>query len=77
MGTKVTISSVPRDRISINNQQQKSVKTIGVNASDYNYFALLKDVDATDSQDNYTVVFDEVTGKYTVKPLPVIDGGIY
>lgn len=37
----------------------------------------LTDVDASDSDSNEVLVFNEDTGKYEIKVIPVIDGGIF
>lgn len=37
----------------------------------------LKDVDASDADNNETLVYDEDTGKYIVKTLPIINGGTF
>lgn len=77
MGTKVTINSSPKNRISINNQQKKTVRTVSIGASPYDQLTDLKDVDATDVDNNETLVYDETTGKFVVKVLPIINGGTF
>ena len=37
----------------------------------------LTDVDASDVDNNETLVYDEVSGKFVIKELPIIDGGIF
>lgn len=37
----------------------------------------LTDVDATDSDNNETLVYDETTNKFIVKTLPIVQGGTF
>lgn len=80
MGVKVTVNSVPKNRISINNQQKKTIKTVALAAGvigNSPTLAGLTDVDASDPDNNETLVYDEASGKYVVKVLPNLDGGIF
>lgn len=75
---KVTVNSGQAFRVAINNQQPKTVRTVGIQpVQTTNFFATLIDVDSTDAENNETVVYDAVSGKYVVKPLPVLDGGTF
>lgn len=78
MGTRITIkprkqninvTSAPKNRIQIN--------TGGASAAGIDTITELRDVDASDADNNETLVFDSATQKYIVKPLPAIDGGSY
>lgn len=78
MGIKVLVNSVGSNRVSINNQQRKTVRTVGISAtSQVDTLAELKDVDASDPDNNETLVYDASLQKYVIKTLPVIDGGSY
>lgn len=79
MAIKVTVNSTPKNRISINNQTRKSVRTVSVipDVSAVNKLSGLSDVDATDPDNNETLVYDEASGKYVVKTLPIVDGGTF
>lgn len=78
MGIKVLVNSTGSNRVSINNQQRKTIRTVGIAASSQvDTLAALKDVDATDPDNNETLVYDASTQKYVIKTLPVIDGGSY
>lgn len=78
MGIKVLVNSTGSNRVSINNQQRKTIRTVGIAASSQvDTLARLKDVDASDPDNNETLVYDASTQKYVVKTLPVIDGGSY
>lgn len=78
MGIKVLVNSTGSNRVSINNQQRKTIRTVGISAtSQIDELAELKDVDATDPDNNETLVYDASSQKYVVKTLPVIDGGSY
>jgi hypothetical protein len=80
MAVKVTVNSVSPNRISINNQQRTTIRTVGVvgpEASLVNQLSDLTDVDATDPDNNETLVYDETTQKYVIKILPNINGGTF
>lgn len=72
-------ASDPRNRISINDQNRKQIKTVAVtpDISLVNSLASLNDVDASDPDNNETLVYDDTTGKYVVKTLPNINGGTF
>lgn len=72
------IFTSPQIRVSVNNQQKKTVRTVGISAtSNIDTLGELKDVDASDPDNNETLVYDSTAQKYIVKVLPVIDGGSY
>ena len=73
MGTRVVINSTSPNRVSINNQLPKNIRTVAIAPS--TSLAGLIDVDASDPDNNETLVYDSATGKYVVKELPVVDGG--
>ena len=75
MGIKVLVNSNPRDRISINSQNRTTVRTVAVGPTGYDRLSELIDVNASNPDNNETLVYDSATGKYVVKELPVVDGG--
>ena len=79
MAVKVTVVSDARNRISINNQQRKTVRTVAItpDLSAISTLDFLVDVIATDPNENETLVYDEASGKYVVKILPNISGGTF
>lgn len=77
MTTKVTVVTSPRNRISINNQERTLIRSVGISPTIGTSLAGLTDVDASDPNNNETLVYDETTGKYVIKTLPIINGGIY
>ena len=80
MGIKVLVNSSSPNRVSINNQQRKTIRTVGISGagiSQIDTLAELKDVDASNPNNNETLVYDSLTQKYVVKTLPEIDGGTY
>lgn len=77
MATKVTINSSSPYRVSINNQQPKNIRTVAIASASINKLESLVDVDASDPDNNETLVYDASSGKYVVKPLPAIDGGTF
>ena len=76
---KVTVISNPKNRISINNQQRKTIKTVAItpDLSAVTTLDAITDVDASDPDNNETLVYDEASGKYVVKILPNINGGTF
>jgi hypothetical protein len=78
MAIKVTVNSVPKTRVSINNQQRETIRTVGIAApTTANRLESLLDVDASDADNNETLVYDAATGKYVVREIPIINGGIF
>lgn len=81
MSVKVTIVSPAKSRISINKQDKSTIRTVGIVPSKIGPENLvdLKDVDASDVDNNETLVYDEVSGKFVVKDLPIsfINGGTF
>lgn len=81
MGVKVTVNSVPKNRISINTQQKKMVRTVNIippTAFDITgELRTLTDVDASDLDNNEVLVYDETTDKFVVKEIPVVNGGTF
>jgi len=74
MGTKVTVITPSKNRVSINNQQRATIRTVGVST---NKLSGLLDVDASSPDNNDTLVYDSATGKYVIKELPLINGGTF
>lgn len=64
MATKVSIVTNPGNRISINNQLSSKI-------------AQLLDVDASTKANNDVLVYEENSGKFVSKILPVVDGGSF
>lgn len=67
-------------KVSINSQKRTTVRTVGVSA--FAQAARLRDlldVDASNADNNETLVYNSQTQKYEVKPIaiPGIDGGSY
>lgn len=77
MSVKVTVVSPSKTRISINNQERKTIRTVGIVPENVNSLSGLEDVDASDPDNNETLVYDEATGKYVIKTLPIISGGTF
>jgi len=70
------------NRISINRTGgTKTVRSLAINAtgsgSGSSTLAGLTDVDASDSDNGEVLVWNDVTGKYEIKVIPVIDGGTF
>lgn len=65
----INVTSAPKNRIQINNNG------IGGSASDT--IVELRDVDASDVDNNETLVYDEGSGKFVVREIPIINGGTF
>ena len=78
MAVKVTVNSVSPNRVSINNQQRTTIRTVAITpAVQEGRLANLSDVDATDPDNNEILVYDEILNKYVIKILPKLDGGTF
>jgi hypothetical protein len=83
MGIKVTVQSSGQNRISINNTgKNKIVRTLAIPSTTTGFggidtLAELNDVDTSDANDGESLIYNENTQKYEVKPIPSIDGGEY
>lgn len=79
MAVKVTVISDNKNRISINNQNRTSIRTVAITpqVSQFSTLASMTDVNATDPNENETLVYDEASGKYVVKTMPNISGGTF
>lgn len=78
--SKITVTTRPGNRISINTPQRdqiRSVNLVGATSvgAGISRLSQLQDVDASDSDNNETLVYDQATGLYVIKELPVINGG--
>ena len=71
MATKITVTSRPKNRVQIN------TKTGAGGASPIDTVKELRDVDASDADNNETLVYDESSGKFIVKEIPIITGGTF
>lgn len=76
MAVKVTVVSPGKNRISINKQDKATVRTVTL-SSFPDQLSELKDVDMSDADTNETLVYDETSAKFIVKPLPNLDGGTF
>lgn len=78
MGLKVSVIGNSKNRVSINNQNRATIRTVGIAPSDIrNSFTGLSDVDASGASDNDVVVYDAATQKFVVEELPVVNGGTF
>ena len=78
MSNKITVTTTPKNRISIATQlgsRSKLSISTGFVGRGATYLTELKDIDASDADNNETIVYDEASGKYVVKQIPVINGG--
>lgn len=72
------VYTTPQVRVSVNAQKRTTVRTVGIAAlADRATLASLEDVDASNPDNNETLVYNSVTQKYEIKQLPSVDGGSY
>ena len=76
MAVKVTVNSSSQNRVSINNQQRTTIRSVGL-ANPESKLENLSDVDASDPDNNEILVYDETLNKYVIKTLPNLDGGTF
>lgn len=69
--SKITVTTTPKNRILIN------TGGAGGGGGLAQQLRNLKDVDATSLDNNETVVYDEASGKFIIKELPIINGGTF
>jgi hypothetical protein len=79
MPIKATVNSAGKYRVAISTEKRREVRTVAITplAQASNYLAGLLDVDATNPDNNETLVYDAGSGKYVVKELPVVNGGTF
>jgi hypothetical protein len=83
MGNKITVITQPGNRISINTPQKQQIKSVNVvgatsvGTGGVTRLEQLRDVDTSQATNNETLVYDEASGKYIVKELPIINGGTF
>ena len=70
--TNINVTTTPKNRIQINTGGGGSV-----GGSTIDTLVELRDIDATDVNNNETVVYDEVSGKFVIKTIPIISGGTF
>jgi hypothetical protein len=67
----INVTSASKNRVQINNGG------LGGVASGIDTIMELKDVDASDVDNNETLVYDEGSGKFIVREIPIINGGTF
>lgn len=81
MAIKAVVNTAPGNRVSINSQQKSTVRTIGIGvvptSAQIDNLVDLRDVVSINPANNQTLVYDSVTAKYTIKTLPIVDGGTF
>jgi hypothetical protein len=74
------IFTSPQIRVSVNKQQRTTIRTVGISPATtvpITKLSDLEDVNASDPDNNETLVYDSSTQKYVVRTLPLVDGGSY
>ena len=75
MSIRVTVNSVPKNRVSINTRKQETIRSVGVGVAQT--LAGLTDVNINQPKNNELLVYDENLGKFVTKDLPSIVGGTF
>jgi|LakMenEpi03Aug12_release.lakeMendotaPanAssembly.Ray.scaffolds.fasta_scaffold00345_54 hypothetical protein len=68
--TKVNVTTTPKNRITINTGGGGSALPSNIDT-----LVELKDVNATNIANTNTVVYDQATGKFVIRELPIVNGG--
>lgn len=71
----VNINTLSGNRVAMNNQQRKTVRTV-ISGSTTS-IATLEGVDVSGAVQNDTLVYDDESGLFLAKELPVINGGTF
>ena len=66
---KIVVTATPKNRILINTFNGTGS---GVGAQ---LLTQLKDIDASDVDNNETIVYDAASGKFKIEELPIVNGG--
>lgn len=81
MAIKAVINTSPGNRVAINSQQKSTVRTVGIGVipplAQIDRLVELTDVSSVNPANNQTLVYDSATAKYTIKTLPIVDGGSF
>jgi hypothetical protein len=80
MSIKVTVVTPSKNRVVVNNQNKNVIRSVGlsgISGAGATNLVQLNDVDASDVDNNETLVYDENSGKFVVKTLPFINGGTF
>ena len=77
MAVRVTVNSIPKTRVSINSEKRDTIRTVGIGIVPSTRLSDLTDVEASDPDNNETLVYDATSGKYVVKELPIVNGGTF
>lgn len=71
--SKLNVTTTAKNRISINSRGGTGA---GASAG-IDTIRELNDVDASDLDNNETLVYDEGSGKFVVREIPIINGGTF
>lgn len=68
----INVTAPAKNRIAINTGGHGGSGTSGIDT-----VVELRDVDASDVDNNETLVYDETSGKFIVREIPIINGGTF
>jgi carbon monoxide dehydrogenase subunit G len=79
MPINVRLAQNPSNRIGLDTTKNEKVRVLvgGSGSGGASYLDNLLDVNSTDKDNGETVVWDDIQGKYVIKPIPEIDGGTF
>lgn len=77
MSVKVNVISTPKNRVSVNTRQRTEVRSVGITPKIVDKLRELEDVNATNLNNNNTIVYDSASDTFVVKELPIINGGTF
>lgn len=75
MGIKATINTAGTNKVSIDTQQRKTVRTVSIGV--VTSLASLEGIDISGATENEILVYDDESGNFVAKELPKLNGGTF
>lgn len=78
MSIRVTVNSIEKNRVSINADKRRTIRTVNVQPNPTGTsFQDLTGIDANNAKNNDTLVYDELRDVFVAKQLPILNGGTF
>jgi hypothetical protein len=76
MAIKATINTTSINSISIDTQKRKTVRTVSLTAAAPS-LGSLDGIDISGATENEVLVYDDESGNFVAKELPILNGGTF